>query len=279
MKDVQDRATRTNMARLAVMLEGIAELQEYVRGGLEAFTHDETLPYGASHKLGQISYSSGRISRQIRRANPQVPWRYLRRIESRLSSRSWHKGPQLAWQEANRVVSLRSAITAVRADRPSKWPGFDGRASRVYRTRSAPPKGDLGRCVRCGYVWRPRKPVVRSCARCKSRSFDVPEIRLPHYGGGLGIEEVIGKKRSEVLRLARRYGATEVRIFGSVARRDASGECDVDMIVDPIPGRELRQFKLSEALEGLLGRRVSVLTEEGMYWPIQTQGIAEAVPL
>ena len=71
--------------------------------------------------------------------------------------------------------------------------------------------------------------------------------------GGLGIEEVIGNRRNKVLRLARYYGATEVRRFGSLARREANGESDVDMIVDPIPGRELNQFKLSEALESLLG--------------------------
>ena len=134
MRGVQDRATRTNMARLAVILEGIVELEEIVRDGLEEFTRDETLPYAASHKLGQISYSSGRVSREIRQANPQVPWRHLRRISPDCPT---VPGTRIFWwmarSESSGIPSLSYHCST--ADRPSKWPGFDGRVSRVYGTR------------------------------------------------------------------------------------------------------------------------------------------------
>src|SRR5580658_10292703 len=65
-------------------------------------------------------------------------------------------------------------------------------------------------CYRCGYVWAPRRRRVRICSRCKSPYFWLPKLRVPRYGGGLGIGEVIGPKRDEVLKVALRCGATNV---------------------------------------------------------------------
>jgi uncharacterized protein len=42
----------------------------------------------------------------------------------------------------------------------------------------------------------------------------------------------IREKRQEVLRIAARYGASNVRVFGSVARGDAIETSDVDLLVD-----------------------------------------------
>ncbi|MCA9909182.1 MAG: nucleotidyltransferase domain-containing protein, partial [Anaerolineae bacterium] len=52
----------------------------------------------------------------------------------------------------------------------------------------------------------------------------------------LGVSEVIGEKREAVLRLAEYYGARNVRVFGSVARGDATHDSDVDFLVDFPPG-------------------------------------------
>lgn len=46
-------------------------------------------------------------------------------------------------------------------------------------------------------------------------------------------------RRTEILRIAERYGASNVRIFGSVARGDARPDSDVDILVDMEPGRSL----------------------------------------
>ncbi len=58
----------------------------------------------------------------------------------------------------------------------------------------------------------------------------------------MGISEIIGNKREEVLALAARYGASNVRIFGSVARGTADTDSDIDFLVDMEKGRSLLRF-------------------------------------
>ena len=133
-------------------------------------------------------------------------------------------------------------------------------------------------CYRCGYYWYPRKARVRICARCKSPYFATPRLRLPTYGSGLGIDQVIGDRRSELLRLVRRFGAREARVFGSVARREATLASDVDILVDST-GRRFDPVSLGIELKRLLGRRVDVVSESSLHWFVQPQVIAEAIPL
>jgi len=116
------------------------------------------------------------------------------------------------------------------------------------------------------------------CPRCKSSHFDTPRLRIPSYGGGLGIEQVIGSKRDRVLQLAKRYGASEVRIFGSVARKEATLASDVDLLVSPSP-RRYDPISLRLELRKLLERDVDLVSEQALHWFIQPQVIAEAVPL
>ena len=51
--------------------------------------------------------------------------------------------------------------------------------------------------------------------------------------------DLIQKKRSRILAIAGRHGATNLRIFGSVARGEAGPESDLDLLVDLEPGRSL----------------------------------------
>jgi len=141
----------------------------------------------------------------------------------------------------------------------------------------------LLRCYRCGNTWAPRRPVVRACTRCKSRHWDEPKPTVPSFGGGLGIDEVLGPHRRDFERIARRYHVQSIRVFGSVARRTAKGDSDLDLLVDfdylrPTKST-LRSIDLALELEKLLGRHVDVVTEESLHWFVQPQVIAEAVPL
>ncbi|MGA8542220.1 MAG: nucleotidyltransferase domain-containing protein [Thermoplasmata archaeon] len=136
----------------------------------------------------------------------------------------------------------------------------------------------MAHCYRCGYSWFPRRTLVRICSRCKSPYFDVPKLRTPTYGGGLGIAEVIGPKRTVIISLARRYGATNVRVFGSVARKQATPASDIDLLVDPV-GNRYRPIDLGIALRKALGRSVDVVTEAALPWLIQPNVVAEAIPL
>ena len=71
--------------------------------------------------------------------------------------------------------------------------------------------------------------------------------------------------RAEVIELARRHGATNVRVFGSVARGEDTLDSDVDLLVTFIPGTTLYDVAaLSEELEVLIGAPVDVVSDRGL---------------
>jgi len=55
----------------------------------------------------------------------------------------------------------------------------------------------------------------------------------------LGMLDLVRENRDQVLSIAERYGATNVRLFGSVARGEDDDQSDIDLIVDMAPGRSL----------------------------------------
>lgn len=118
------------------------------------------------------------------------------------------------------------------------------------------------------------------CPRCKSRLYDVPKIRPVVLGNGLGIEDVLGPHREEILRLARKYGATRIRVFGSVRRREARPDSDVDLLVKwSRSAPPMAWLRMPRELEKLLNRRADVGEPESLYWSVRPQVEAEAVPL
>lgn len=137
------------------------------------------------------------------------------------------------------------------------------------------------RRFRCAYAWRASQPVVRMCPRCKSVLWDRPRIRAKlGPSNGLGVPEVVGKHRAKVLKIARRYGARDVRIFGSVRRGQANPRSDVDLLVRFGNRSDLfDHMHLEEELGALLGRRVDVVTEEGLHPLVRPQVLFEAIPL
>jgi predicted nucleotidyltransferase len=94
------------------------------------------------------------------------------------------------------------------------------------------------------------------------------------------VEERLKASRDDILRLAAKYGARNVRIFGSVARGEAGDQSDIDLLVEFEPGRSLLdQAGLVVDLEELLGRKVDVVTEGGLYWLLRRRILKEARPL
>ena len=89
--------------------------------------------------------------------------------------------------------------------------------------------------------------------------------------------DLLEEKRDEILQIAARHGASNVRVFGSAARGEADEGSDVDLLVDFEPGRSLLDHAaLVVDLEELLGRKVDVVTEKGVYWLLRRRILKEA---
>jgi predicted nucleotidyltransferase len=96
----------------------------------------------------------------------------------------------------------------------------------------------------------------------------------------MGISEILAGKRDEVLRIAGRHGALNVRVFGSVAEGSANENSDEDFLVDLEPNRSLFDLGgLLMDLQNLLGRQVDVVTEQSLHWYIRDRILREAKPL
>ena len=96
----------------------------------------------------------------------------------------------------------------------------------------------------------------------------------------MGIDEILGDRREEILRIAAKHGARRVRVFGSVARGDAGPASDVDFLIDV--GPETTPWfpaGLINDLEALLGRPVDVAMDGALHEYLRDQIRAEAVPL
>lgn len=93
------------------------------------------------------------------------------------------------------------------------------------------------------------------------------------------LAEVRARKDS-LAEIGRRYGVSNVRVFGSVARGEASQDSDLDLLIDVAPGHgyfDMAAFALD--VEDLLGVFTQVVTERGLKKRLRERALAEAVTL
>ena len=87
-------------------------------------------------------------------------------------------------------------------------------------------------------------------------------------------------KRDTILAIAAKHGATNVRVFGSVARNEATDTSDVDFLMDLHQSKGLLDYiGLILDLETLLGRPVDIGEPEQLHRLIRDRVLHEAVPL
>lgn len=97
---------------------------------------------------------------------------------------------------------------------------------------------------------------------------------------GLGIDEIIGDKREQIVKLATGYGAANVRVFGSVARGEAFPDSDLDLLVTFLRPYKLRDLiRLTQALQALLDRPVQVVDEAALRDELRPDILKDAAPL
>ncbi len=94
------------------------------------------------------------------------------------------------------------------------------------------------------------------------------------------IREMLQQKREEILNLAAQHGASNIRIFGSVARDEEREDSDIDFLVDMESDRSLLdRIGLIQDLEDLLGRKVDVATVKGLRESFRERIMSQAIPL
>ncbi len=87
-------------------------------------------------------------------------------------------------------------------------------------------------------------------------------------------------KRQAIIEIAARYGAHDLKIFGSVIREEETTDSDIDFLVKMDEGRSLLDYiGLIQELESFLGCKVDVAQATTLHPVIREQVLQEAVPL
>ena len=95
------------------------------------------------------------------------------------------------------------------------------------------------------------------------------------------LKQVLLEKREEILQVAAKHGAYKVRIFGSVARGEDDEKSDIDFLIDYDLSKISPWFPsgLMQDLQSILGRKVDIVTVEGLKERIRERVLEEAIAL
>ena len=95
------------------------------------------------------------------------------------------------------------------------------------------------------------------------------------------LKQVLLEKREEILQIAAKHGAYNVRIFGSVARGEDDEKSDIDFLIDYDLSKISPWFPsgLIQDLQSILGRKVDIVTMEGLKERIRERVLEEAIKL
>lgn len=94
------------------------------------------------------------------------------------------------------------------------------------------------------------------------------------------IEELLRTRREQILDLARKHGAYNLRVFGSIIRGEENEQSDIDFLVEVGPVHSpWFPAGLVADLEELLGVPVDVVTGDALHWFIKERVVEEARPL
>ncbi|HJS19878.1 MAG TPA: nucleotidyltransferase family protein [Anaerolineales bacterium] len=94
------------------------------------------------------------------------------------------------------------------------------------------------------------------------------------------VEELLRTRREQIIEIARKHGAYNLSVFGSMARGDNDDQSDIDFLVEvgPIHSPWFPAGLVAD-LEELLGVPVDVVTRDGLHWFIKERILEEARPL
>jgi len=95
------------------------------------------------------------------------------------------------------------------------------------------------------------------------------------------IYSLIQQNREKIVQIAAKHGASNIRIFGSVARGEADEQSDLDLLIAYCSEHRSPWFPLQliRELEALLGCKVDIVTEQGLKDRIKELVLKESIPL
>jgi len=171
-------------------------------------------------------------------------------------------------------------------------PHSPGSLLREARTRANLSQTDVARrahvaqSVVSSYESGRREPAFGTLERLIAATGHRLEIRLePAPDARPGLPDTplgrrLRQRRRRVLATAEKYGASNVRVFGSVARGQDTVESDVDILVDLSPRSSLVTLgRLERELSEVLGAPVDVVPAEGLRPAVRAEAEEEAIPL
>lgn len=83
-----------------------------------------------------------------------------------------------------------------------------------------------------------------------------------------------------IFQIAARYGASNIRVFGSFVYGNVDDNSDLDLLIDLEQGRDLLDLiGFKQDLEERIGRRVDVVTEKGLSPHLRKTILSQARPL
>jgi uncharacterized protein len=95
------------------------------------------------------------------------------------------------------------------------------------------------------------------------------------------LQQLLKDKREDILAVAARHGAFNVRVFGSVSRGEETENSDIDLLIDYDLTKTSAWFPggLLMDLQDLLDRKVDIVTEQGLSHLIKDRVLSEAKSL
>ncbi len=95
------------------------------------------------------------------------------------------------------------------------------------------------------------------------------------------LQQLLKDKREDILAVAARHGAFNVRVFGSVSRGEETENSDIDLLIDYDLTKTSAWFPggLLMDLQDLLDHKVDIVTEQGLSNLIKDRVLAEAKSL
>jgi len=94
------------------------------------------------------------------------------------------------------------------------------------------------------------------------------------------ISKILTEKREEILRIAMKHGARNLRIFGSYARGEERTDSDIDLLVEMERNRSLLDvIAIKHDLEDLIQRKVDVVTENAISPYLKENILKSAIPI